>query len=70
VNDAALLSARVAAINAKSLSVQFPAPDSVNPSDTADTSRQPKPTQPLIEEDACYFCAMGELARKRLEARG
>jgi hypothetical protein len=51
VNDATLLSARVAAINAKSLSVQFPAPDSVNPSDTADTSRQPKSTQPLTDSE-------------------
>lgn len=58
------------ASEAKSLSIQFPAPESVNPPDECPFSCQTEQTQPLSDEDPCYFCACGERDRQRIEERG
>lgn len=63
MNDRTLLSARVAECNANSLSVQFPSPETVNPSDECSLPCQTETTEPFTDEareQAAYRagCAM------------
>jgi hypothetical protein len=51
MDNAQALQDRVADINAKSLCVQFPAHESVNPPDNLSSSRQTEQTQPLTDEE-------------------